>query len=414
MKNKKNNKPLIALFNSTLPWGGGERVFANLAKGFVAKGYRVDFLLLSKEIKYEISAGVNVVVLESDNKIRDHTNTKKSSDRRWVANIKNILKKIKPLQRFVCAVKYRIYPLLKELPNLYFKAIKLMSYIRKNKPDVVIGAGIGAQILILAKLFYKHFNCVIRLENALSDTLGEHGTHAFIFKHFLRKADIFICVSDGVRTDTISINPKLKNNSCTIYNPIFEQEIIDKSLEPVAHNFFGTPSNLLPVVLHAGRFEGVKNYSLLIASFREALKHTDLRLILLGTGPEEEKYKKLVNDLDIKDKVSFEGFQSNPYGYMKRADLFVLSSNFEGLPTVLVEAMGCGTNVVSTNAPGGTSEILDNGKYGTLTPVGDYKALAKGIIDRLNNPLPPEVLVERAKFFSVEKSVNEHLKLFNL
>ena len=421
MKNKKNNKPLIALFNSTLPWGGGERVFANLAKGFIAKGYRVDFLLLSKDIEYKIPPEVNIVLLgtykSSDTKNQNYFSNKQSINQHWFINIKNLLKKIKILKKIVHIIR-QYHEFCKRRIKLFFyflsKVLRLISYIKKNKPNVVVGAGIGGQISLLAKLFYKHFNCVIRLENRLQDTLNGGGPHAFIFKHFLYKADKVIGVSDGVREDAINLNPKLKHNAHAIYNPMFNEEIIDKSLEPITHNFFNA-SNKALVILHVGRFEeGQKNHKLLINSFKEALKHTDLRLILLGTGSEEDNIKKLVSDLDIQDNVSFEGFQPNPYSYMRCADLFVLSSNFEGLPCVLIEAMACGTNVVSTDCPSGPREILDNGKYGTLTPVGDYKALAKGIIDRLNNPLPPEVLVERAKFFSVEKSVNEHLKLFGL
>ena len=401
MHESNRQKPLITFFVGTLLGGGAEKVIINITKCLLKmKKTEVDLLLQSNEIAYEVPTGANVFILGSHARI--NTLQKPTKKVTWLASIRDVLKKIKPLRKLVMIVDHMCHTPL--------NILKLISYVKQRKPDVIVTFGGNSVVSLLTNLLYPKFKCVVRL-----DANTSHVFPNIIFnKLFLHRAYKVISVSKGVEKNTIRINPKLKYNTSTIYNPIFDQEILDKSLESVSHAFFAE-SNKAPVLLHVGRFDGIaKNHELLITAFKEATNCVDLRLILLGTGPNENNIRKLVSDLGIENKVSFEGFQNNPYAYMKQVNLVVLSSKSEALPNVLIEAMACGTNVVSTDCACGPREILDNGKYGTLTPVGDYKALAEGIIGRLNNPLPSEMLVERAKFFSVEKSANEHLKLFNL
>ena len=105
------------------------------------------------------------------------------------------------------------------------------------------------------------------------------------------------------------------------------------------------------------------------------------------------------------------GFVENPYTYMANADVFVLSSQFEGFGNVLVEAMACGTPVVSTDCPAGPAEILENGKYGRLVPVGNVDAMAEAIKDALDSPFDPKILQKRAQDFDVKKIADEYLKV---
>lgn len=121
--------------------------------------------------------------------------------------------------------------------------------------------------------------------------------------------------------------------------------------------------------------------------------------------------EKIAKELGIENNVWLPGFVDNPYKFMSRASVFVLSSEYEGFALVLVEALALGCPVVSTNCPGGPSEILENGKYGKLVPIGDAKALALAILDTLKNPLPKEFLQKKAKAFSVENITKEYLNL---
>jgi glycosyltransferase involved in cell wall biosynthesis len=117
----------------------------------------------------------------------------------------------------------------------------------------------------------------------------------------------------------------------------------------------------------------------------------------------------LLDQLGLQKDVLMPGFVNNPYSWLARSAVFVLSSIWEGLPTVLIEALACGVSPVATNSPGGTAEILENGKYGFLTPVGDVPAMADNILMALDEPLNAGELRRRANFFSVENAVNRYL-----
>jgi glycosyltransferase involved in cell wall biosynthesis len=136
-----------------------------------------------------------------------------------------------------------------------------------------------------------------------------------------------------------------------------------------------------------------------------------IRLFVLGSGPELDSLLALTETLQLNDLVEFHGFAENPYAFMARASLFVLSSAWEGSPNVLVEAMACGCPVVSTDCPSGPAEILDGARYGKLVPVGDSEALARAIAELLEHPTEPALLRERAAHYSssVSAAQYEHL-----
>ena len=143
------------------------------------------------------------------------------------------------------------------------------------------------------------------------------------------------------------------------------------------------------MVLGIGRLSYQKNFELLIDAFHQAQAARPMRLIILGEGDLRDSLTERVKTLDLTDVVDMPGFVDNPYGYMSRADVFAMSSHFEGLPTVLIEALYCGAEVVSVDCPSGPWEILDNGQYGTLVPPGDTAALADAIVGALDAGRPP-------------------------
>src|SRR5690606_12861321 len=122
-----------------------------------------------------------------------------------------------------------------------------------------------------------------------------------------------------------------------------------------------------------------------------------------------ESLQSQIKQLNLEEKVFMPGFVDAPKYFLKRAELFVLSSKWEGFGNVIVEALGVGTKVISTDCPSGPAEILENGKYGKLIPVGNPKELASAILEVLNEPNRPEFLIERAKDFSTEKIANEYI-----
>ena len=168
-----------------------------------------------------------------------------------------------------------------------------------------------------------------------------------------------------------------------IYNPSITDDIAAKALQPVEHHWFKPES--APVILAVGRLAHQKNLDLLIESFSIVRKTRDANLLILGDGDKREELAALIEKLNLQNHVDMPGFVDNPYAYMAKSKIFVLSSLYEALPTVLIEAMHCGTQLVSTDCPNGPNEILDHGKYGQLVPVGDKQAMAGALTAALDN-----------------------------
>ena len=295
----------------------------------------------------------------------------------------------------------------------------LSRYLLRYRPDIILTAGVKHTALSLNA---RRFS---RVKSRIFPTL--HNTYGEAFKTLkaskyrsrlkkLRKyypdCDQIIAVSDGVKEDFCTLTGIPARKVTTIYNPIYEDEMLLRSMDPIGHPWFqpGQP----PVILGAGRLVKQKNFSLLIKSFGLVRSRVPCRLLIIGEGSERENLESEARETGFPDDIALIGFEDNPFPFMKQSNLFVLSSSWEGFGNVLVEAMAMGTPVVSTDCPSGPREILMDGKYGPLVPVDDVAGLAKAIEDTLSAPLQPEVLKERAMNFSVRASAEEYLKLFGL
>lgn len=165
-----------------------------------------------------------------------------------------------------------------------------------------------------------------------------------------------------------------------------------------------------PVVLAAGRLVRQKNFSDLIRAFEAVRSHRPCRLVILGEGNLRGVLERQIQLSPWTHEIMLAGYQANPFCWMSRSKVFVLSSLWEGLPGVLIQAMACGTRVVSTDCPGGSREILQNGRWGVLVPLSDVPALAKGIERAMDRGPSARALRQRASFYSVSRSVELHLK----
>jgi len=230
-----------------------------------------------------------------------------------------------------------------------------------------------------------------------------------LVKILYRFADKIIAVSEGIK---INLTEEFRIAAGTIeviYNPVDIARISWLSRMHLEHPFF---QGGVPVILAVGRLVWQKGFDLLLRAFREVLSELDARLILAGEGHERESLQRLAKDLGIAAKVSFVGFQTNPYAFMSKADVFVLSSRYEGLPMVLLEALACGTPVISTDCKSGPREILDNGRCGLLVPVRDMKALSEAIVRSLKDSELRENFSrlgrERATDFSVDRIIRQY------
>jgi glycosyltransferase involved in cell wall biosynthesis len=234
-----------------------------------------------------------------------------------------------------------------------------------------------------------------------------------------RFADRIVAVSNGVASDLSTSAGVLNDRIVTIYNPIVDQTLLTKAEEPLDHPWFapGAP----PVILGMGRLTPQKDFPTLIRAFARVRAARAVRLMILGAASSEAKTVKqrrkletLAAGLGIADDVGFPGFVHNPMPYLVRAAVFVLSSAWEGFGNVLVEALACGCPVVSTDCPSGPAEILDNGRYARLVPVGDEAALAAAIVETLDNKPPSDALRQRAAVFSVERATARYAEVLGL
>ncbi len=286
--------------------------------------------------------------------------------------------------------------------------LMLACYMRRQRPDVMITGLPAANItVILAKLLSCTRTKVIVSDHGPTlmwlKNRKNHPLLKWLLKMLIgvlyRFANQVVVVSDFLISDLSQLTHIAPQRIKRIYNPIVNAEMVVMSQEAVNHPWLSRKTN--PVILAIGRLASEKNFALLLRSFSIVSRdHPDARLIILGEGAQRNELETLASQLGIADVVSMPGFCANPYAFMSKANMLVLSSNYEGLPTVLVEALACGCPVVSTNCPGGTAEILGKGRYGALVSVGNMEALKAAITDVLDHP---DVARQRTLDFQAHK-----------
>jgi glycosyltransferase involved in cell wall biosynthesis len=192
------------------------------------------------------------------------------------------------------------------------------------------------------------------------------------------------------------------------YNPVTTDDLPRLAAEPLDHPWVapGAP----PIVLGAGKLKPQKAFDVLLRAFSHMRARRPARLVILGEGPERSRLEALARKLGVAGDVALPGFAANPFAWMSRCGVFALSSAWEGLPGVLIQALACGCPVVSTDCPSGPSEILEPGGLGRLVAVGDTEALAAAIEEALTEPpSTAEARRDRAREFSVERIAPRYL-----
>jgi glycosyltransferase involved in cell wall biosynthesis len=354
-------RPDVALFLPTLYSGGAERVQLNLARYFLDRGLRVDFVVCKYfgSLKDKVPEGVRLISLDAR--------------------------------------------------KVMFSAPAYLRYLRIARPSVVLSSVENAAIIsCIGKILSSHrHRLLVRLDNSLSEPgilpmqMHRWPVMTAIASTF-HAADAFVAVSGGLK-EQLGRLPGLSNKPIrAIYNPI-----IHEGFEAQADLTPALPSSIKPgepFVLAVGRLHKQKGYRHLLLAFARVVKQRPSHLIILGEGHDREELQDLASSFGIAPYVHFLGYASNPLAYMRRAAVFVLSSFAEGFGNVIVEALACGTPVVSTDCPHGPREILSDGRYGTLVRVGDVDALARAIVAKLNVPKPAmsEELKEHLQLFSIE------------
>jgi glycosyltransferase involved in cell wall biosynthesis len=226
----------------------------------------------------------------------------------------------------------------------------------------------------------------------------------YLLRVCFRRADAVIAVSQGVADEVRELMRLPEGRVKVIYNPIVTPEM--KRRHPPCRRRAGQP----PTVIAIGRLTPQKDFSTLIRAFAIVRREREAKLLILGQGEEHDVLQSLVASYGIQDDVEMIGFKADPFPYLFSAAAFVLSSRWEGLPGVLIEALFSGVPVVATDCPSGPREILNDGEYGRLVPVGDPNALADGITDALDGKVP--VAPERSwSPYDSEKVVRQYLEV---
>ncbi|MEQ8822382.1 MAG: glycosyltransferase [Sumerlaeia bacterium] len=298
----------------------------------------------------------------------------------------------------------------------------LMKYLRRERPHAMITALDHGNVAGIAKkLSLSRTRVIYTIRNQLSLELGpnrvakEQARSFHIAKRFFRWADAVVGVSDGVCDDFADFADFPRHRIQTIYNPIVTPLLLEQAEAGVPDHPFFHREDRQPIIVGAGRLSSQKNFPCLMKAFAKMRREMPSRLLILGKGELLEKLESLGKDLGLgPDDFDLPGFQANPYRYFRHADLFVLSSNFEGLPGALSEALACGCPVVSTDCPSGPREILEDGRWGELVPVDDPDALAAAMLRTLRNPPKREICRARGMAFSQDRSVANYLKIIGL
>ncbi len=294
---------------------------------------------------------------------------------------------------------------------------KLVKYLRTQKPDVLIAAMWPLSVIApLAQRLSGHRCEVLVSEHGILSK--QYGDWGLLHRLFLRSstglgyriAGHRVGVSAGVAADMAALSGMRRRAFEVIYNPVPARPDPDPSALDQAERLWPGPSGAR--ILTVGTLKAVKNHPLLLRAFAQ-FNRPDAQLMFVGDGVGREDLISLARDLGVGAQVVFAGFQSDPTPFYITADLFVLSSDREGFGNVIVEAMACGTPVVSTDCPSGPGEILEGGQYGRLTPVGDVKSLAIGMKESLAVPVPKDALKQRAGYFSPERAAQKYLDLIS-
>jgi len=358
----------VTIYLPNLDGGGAERIMVSVANGIAALGHTVDLVLASATGTYlsEVSDTVNVVDL---------------GKRRVLAS----------------------------LPAL-------TRYLRSNAPDAVLSAINHSNIVALLahKLAGARCRIVVSERNAPSRSLAG-GPVATLMRMLTSKlypsADAIVCVSQGVQREMEDLLKLPPEKLTTIYNPLEIDRIASFRDAPTDHEWLDQKT--APVIVAVGRLTEQKDYPTLLRAFALLRQDRTAKLIVVGEGEDRTRLETLASELAIAADVEFVGFKQNPFAWMAASDLYVLSSAWEGLPGALLQAMACGARIVSTDCRTGPDEILENGRWGRLVPVGDPGAMAAAMNAALDDVSSPDVRT-RAEAFRPEYAIAAYAGILGL
>jgi glycosyltransferase involved in cell wall biosynthesis len=289
----------------------------------------------------------------------------------------------------------------------------LKKYIERRRPAALISQMTHTNIAaIIANMVARRRTRLVVVEhNQFSQNRALKSGMVRVSYELVRwlypRADLVAAVSEGVRGDLATATGLPAKRIEILHNPVVTDRLAELAAMPVDHPWLRDPGP--PVILGVGRFAPQKNFPLLLDAFAKIRSQRPARLIILGDGDLRPQLEAHARSLGVAGDVDLPGFDQNPFRFMQRAALYVQSSDWEGLPTAVIEAMACGMPVVVTDCIGGSREILEDGKLGRIVPLRDVDALASAMAAALEAPGEREARIRRAGDFGLERAVDGYL-----
>ena len=377
-----------------------------VASGLLQRGHEVDILLLRPDCDFseEIPERCRIFYLSAggdDDAVRGLTSLGDVSA--WPVAPERAPWRVRCRRAArLASLHWKQFPFLArtEFPGW---AEGVAAYLDREQPDAVLAMHVRAVVATTMgiRLTGRRIRVVATLHKLFRTKRWRRRISGFY-----PYADVLVGISPDLSEGLSGITGIPAERIHTVYNPIVSPDVLRKAEAPSGHPWLDESDR--PVILAAGRLVEEKGFRTLLPAFAMLLTRRRARLIVLGQGPQLSVLLSQAEDLGVRQHVDFPGFIANPYPFMSSADLFVLSSRVEGLPTVLVEAMACGCPVVSTDCPFGPAEVLEGGRLGELVPVGDARALADAMDLALNKPPDRDLLRARAGFFGVDRAVDRY------
>ena len=400
----------IGMVLPNLDGGGAERAMLALAASLIERGCRVDLVLMRLKGRYKttIPGGIRLYrqrLGRPDRALAAHCRERGIDARVLASGPLGTLRAWYLLRRRFPEIEIRL--------SHARAAHGVARYVHEAKPRLLLSAlPFANDASALGVTLAGHsVPLVVSLRNNVGTSYSERRKAAA--RVLTPVADAAVAVSRGVAADAIETLGLDERSVHTIYNPKPLADIRRLAEEEAAHSWF--EDSAPPVILTALKEGPQKDPATLVAAFRHVRDEMPARLAILGNLSDEYRAETmaLAERFAVEKDVAFLGFDENPFRYMRRAGLFALSSRYEGLPNVLIEAMACGTPVVSTDAPYGPAEILEDGRWGRLSPVGDAPALAAAMVDTLKGKaIAAEALQRRAHDFSADRAAAAYEALF--
>lgn len=360
-----NDSPRIAFFLATSGHSGVDKVMGRLLPALAGRGFCIDLLRVDKHGPYlDPVEGVRQICLGT----------------RHVATC------LRPLIR----------------------------YLKAETPDVLLSDKDKANrmAIIASRLASPGTRVVVRFGATLSQQLKNRSlpqrlTQHLSMRYLYPRAYRVLTPSKGAADDMAAVTGLRRDHIHVACTPVITGHFLQQAAEPVNHPWL--INKTMPVFMGIGELSTRKDFATMIRAFARVREKRLCKLLILGKGKLKARLESMIRELNLQEDVELMGFQTNPYAYLARADLFLHSSRSEGLSVALVEALALGINVVACDCPSGSKEVLADGKYGRLVDVGDDKGMAVAIIEALENPIRTALLAEATAPYHETASVESYL-----